>query len=53
MLQFAKLENCFWAEAVATAAYIQNRIPTTAVNDLTPEELWSGIKPKIYHMRIF
>ena len=30
MIAHAKLPNSFWAEAVATASYIRNRLPTTA-----------------------
>lgn len=30
MLQYAKLPKCYWAEAIAYATYIQNRIPHRA-----------------------
>lgn len=34
-----------WAEAVFTAAYLQNRLPTKAIeDDATPIEKWSGYK---------
>ncbi|RDY01197.1 hypothetical protein CR513_15500, partial [Mucuna pruriens] len=32
----------FWGEAVSKAAYILNRSPTKSLNDVTPEEVWSG-----------
>ncbi|GBP32006.1 Retrovirus-related Pol polyprotein from transposon TNT 1-94 [Eumeta japonica] len=36
-----------------TAAYITNRTLTRALNYKTPEEVWSGRKPDLSHMRIF
>lgn len=53
MLLNAKLQKHYWAEAVSTAAYITNRCPTRALAFLTPEEMWSGKKPDITHMKIF
>ena len=53
MLHDAKLDITFWAEAIGTMTYIRNRSPTRALSGKTPEELWSGIKPKVHHMRIF
>ena len=32
----------FWAEALNTACYILNRIPSNAVNGKIPWELWTG-----------
>lgn len=54
MLIDANLSVKFWAEAINTAAYIINRIPcrSTAENK-TPEELWSGIRPRISHLKVF
>lgn len=43
----------FWAEAVVNAAYIRNRCPTSAVQNMTPEEAWSGKKPHVSHLRVF
>ena len=53
MLEDAKLPRKFWAEAVATAAYCQNRAPTKAVKGSTPHELWTGQRPSVAHLRIF
>lgn len=53
MLINANLQKNLWAEAVRTAAYIINRSPTRALNYKTPEEVWSGCKPDLSHMRIF
>lgn len=43
----------FWAEAVATAVYILNRSPTSALDRLTPHEALTGYKPKVDHLRVF
>ena len=43
----------FWAEAINCANYIVNRTPTKALNDITPEEAWSKIKPDVSHFRVF
>ena len=36
-----------------TAIYLKNRSPTVEVEDKTPYEVWTGIKPNIKHLRIF
>lgn len=43
----------FWPEAVNWSVYVQNRSPTIAVRDVTPEEAWSGKKPSVHFFRIF
>ena len=53
MLLDAGLPQKYWAEAVATAAYLRNRCPTTAVKEMTPFEAWFGRKPKVGHLRVF
>ena len=53
MLSGAGLEQRFWAEAVATACYLVNRSPTSALVGKTPMEVWSGKKPSIRHLRVF
>ncbi|XP_052740800.1 uncharacterized protein LOC128198607 [Bicyclus anynana] len=47
------IQVTYWAEAVATAAYIVNRSPTCTLSDATPHEVWTGKKPNLSHMRIF
>ncbi|GJU04571.1 retrovirus-related pol polyprotein from transposon TNT 1-94 [Tanacetum coccineum] len=46
MLATASLEKSFWAEAVNTACYVINRLPSTAVELKTPMETWT----KGYHL---
>eukprot|EP00253_Pinus_taeda_P006391 PITA_06391 len=53
MLQHKNIPNKFWAEAVFTAVYLLNRSPTQAVKGKTLEEIWSGRKPKISHLKVF
>eukprot|EP00253_Pinus_taeda_P004407 PITA_04407 len=53
MLQHRSVPNKFWAEAVFTVVYLLNRSPTQAVKGKTPEEVWSGRKPKISHLKVF
>jgi hypothetical protein len=43
----------FWGEAVVTAVYILNRLPTKALNGRTPYEAWHGRKPAVSHLRVF
>lgn len=42
----------YWGEAVLTATYLQNRLPSRSVPK-TPYELWWGRKPDLSHLRIF
>ena len=48
-----KMPNIFWAEAVNTAVYLLNRLPTNAVKGKTPFEAWFGQKPTMSHLRVF
>jgi len=53
MLKHAGMPNTPWAEAVATAVYIKNRLPPRALPNLTPYERWTGKKPDISHLHTF
>ncbi|KAL4303544.1 hypothetical protein GQ457_10G024470 [Hibiscus cannabinus] len=53
MLFEKHLPKLFWAEAVATAVYLLNRLATKAVDGKTPFEAWSGSKPSVKHLRVF
>lgn len=52
MLFEAKLSTKFWAEAVITAAYIINRIPSKSCKK-SPEEIWSTKAIDLTNIRIF
>ncbi|KAL4295936.1 hypothetical protein GQ457_12G029240 [Hibiscus cannabinus] len=41
------------AEAVSCAVYLSNRSPTKNVDNVTPQEAWSGRKPSVRHIRVF
>ena len=54
MLSHAGLGNGYWAEAVATATYLRNRMVLTALKiDETPYLLWYSEKPNLKHVRVF
>ena len=42
MLSNAGLGKEFWAEAMTYACHLINRLPSTAIADRIPLELWSG-----------
>lgn len=52
MLLDAKLPKRYWGEAIMTAAYVQNRLPSRVI-DKTPYEKWFGVAPVLSHFRIF
>lgn len=43
----------FWPEAARWTSHVLNRSLTSAVNDMVPEECWSGVKPSVDHFRVF
>nr|GEX50936.1 putative ribonuclease H-like domain-containing protein [Tanacetum cinerariifolium] len=53
MLTDSLLPIPFWAEAVNTACYVQNRVLVTKPHDKTPYELLHGRTPSIGFMRPF
>ena len=46
------LPDSLWGEALKTAAYLLNRVPTKAAAK-TPYELWTSKKPSIKHLHIW
>lgn len=52
MLSESKLQKRYWGEAICTANYLQNRLPSSVVAK-TPYELWHGKKPSYGHLRVF
>jgi Reverse transcriptase (RNA-dependent DNA polymerase) len=53
MLTDAGLPESYWYNALSYAAYAHNISPTHALNNIMPEEAWSGNKPDISRLRVF
>ncbi|GJV42227.1 ribonuclease H-like domain-containing protein [Tanacetum coccineum] len=53
MLADFKLPTTFWAEAVNTACYVQNRVLVVKPHNKTPYELFRGRTPALSFMRPF
>ncbi|GJW32389.1 putative ribonuclease H-like domain-containing protein [Tanacetum coccineum] len=53
MLADSKLPTTFWAEAVSTACYVQNRVLVVKPHNKTPYELFSGFKLALSFIRPF
>ncbi|GKC52815.1 reverse transcriptase domain-containing protein [Tanacetum coccineum] len=53
MLADSKLPTTFWAEAVNTACYVQNRVLVVKPHNKTPYELFLSRKPALGFMRPF
>ncbi|GKC15949.1 putative ribonuclease H-like domain-containing protein, partial [Tanacetum coccineum] len=49
----SKLPTTFWAKAVSTACYVQNRVLVVKPHNKTPYELFRGFKPALSFMRPF
>ncbi|RVW73223.1 Retrovirus-related Pol polyprotein from transposon TNT 1-94 [Vitis vinifera] len=52
MLSNSSLPEFLWGEALRTAAYILNQVPSKSVPK-TPYELWSGKKPNFHHFHVW
>jgi hypothetical protein len=53
MLHDQSLSLYLWAEASATAVYLQNRSPHGILGKMTPKEAFTGRRPDVKHIRIF
>ncbi|GJV92151.1 putative ribonuclease H-like domain-containing protein [Tanacetum coccineum] len=53
MLVDFKLPTTFWAKAVSTACYVQNRVLVVKPHNKTPYELFRHLKPALSFMRPF
>jgi hypothetical protein len=53
MIHDQDLPLCLWAEAAMTAIYVQNRLSHSALGFKTPEEMFTGKKPEVSHLKIF
>uniref|UniRef100_A0A2N9I6A1 Integrase catalytic domain-containing protein n=1 Tax=Fagus sylvatica TaxID=28930 RepID=A0A2N9I6A1_FAGSY len=52
MLSNSSVPISLWMEALKTAVYLLNRVPSKAVQK-TPFELWTGRKPSLRHFHIW
>jgi hypothetical protein len=53
MLLDAQLSHGYWAEAINTASYIRNRLPSRALQNRSPTEVWYERKPNVSNFRVF
>eukprot|EP00253_Pinus_taeda_P021482 PITA_21482 len=53
MLSNAGLPKELWTEAVATACYVINRSPSTAIDCKVPQEVWTGHPCDYSKLRVF
>jgi hypothetical protein len=53
MLQDQSFPLYLWAEASATAVYLQNRSPHRILGKMTPEKAFTGRRLDVEHIRIF
>lgn len=53
MLAESGLPVKYWADAVQTAVYVRNFIPSSRRPDVIPAEMWLGVKQDISHLRPF
>ena len=53
MINDTNVAKIFWAEAINTACYIQNRISIRPILEKTPYELWKNRKPNISYSHPF
>ena len=51
MLDEKHMPKIYWAKAVKTAVYLQNRTSTNG--GVSPHELYFGKKPNLGHLRVF
>jgi len=53
MLCDKKVPISFWSEPAKWTVHVLNRSLTLTVKDKTPEEMWSGIKPRVDYFKVF
>jgi hypothetical protein len=53
MIHDQDLPMHLWAEATKTTVYVQNRLSHSALGFKTPEEMFSGKKLEVSHLKIF
>ena len=53
MLSGARLEQKFWAKAIATSCYLVKWSPTLSLVDNMPMEAWLDHRHSLRHLRVF
>ena len=53
MMFHTNVPKRFWGDAVMTACYLINKIPTKILQDQSPHEVLNKQKPSIDHLRVF
>lgn len=53
LMQEKNLPKSFWAEAANTAVFLLNRLPTKALEKLTPLEGWQDTKSSVKNLKVF
>ena len=53
MLHDQYLPMHLWVEPARTTVYVQQRNPHKVLKNKTPEEIFSGKKPEVFHLSIF
>nr|KYP72430.1 Retrovirus-related Pol polyprotein from transposon TNT 1-94 [Cajanus cajan] len=53
MLYEKNLPKEYWEEAASTTVFLHNRLPTKALNNKTPFDVWYGYKPSLKFLKIF
>ena len=51
-MSYSSVPESMWGEALRTAMYILNRVPSKSVSS-TPFELWTSRKPSLRHLHIW
>ena len=52
MLSHSSLGSTFWGEAIITAMFLLNLVPTK-IHSRTPHELWIGRKPNLQNLKVW
>jgi hypothetical protein len=53
MIHDQDLPMCLWAEATMAVVYVKNQLSHSALGLKTPEEMFTGKKPEVSHLKIF
>jgi hypothetical protein len=53
MLSGVGLGKELWAEVMVSACYLVNISPSSMLDDKTPQEVWTGKKSSLTHLKVF